>query len=236
VINISEKQSDIKVYRHELKYYLNKQKAFELIKIISNFMNKDEFNGENGEYFIRSLYFDTYNNLDYYNKLIGVSERKKIRLRIYDFDAKKVKLEIKNRYGPYMMKETVTISSEDATILISGNSNNLLNYQSNITNSIYKLMHHTLYRPTLLVDYEREAYTYPFDNIRITFDKNIRVNNYDFNLFNNKINMTPMLESDVFILEVKYDHMIPSFLLNIISTITAQRSSISKYCLGRLKI
>jgi len=74
-----------------------------------------------------------------------------------------------------MMKETVTISSEDATSLISGNSSNLLDYHSSITNSVYKIMHHSLYRPTLLVDYEREAYTYPFDNIRITFDKNVRV-------------------------------------------------------------
>lgn len=233
MINISEVQSDIKVYRHELKYYINKQRAFELIKIISNFMDKDDFNGDNGEYFIRSLYFDTYNNLDYYNKMIGVSERKKLRLRIYDLDTETVKLEIKNRYGPYMMKETVTISSDDANSLISGNSSKLLEYQSSITNSVYNLMHHSLYRPTLLVDYEREAYTYPFDNIRITFDKNVRVNNFNFNLFSNKVNMIPVLESDVFILEVKYDHMIPHFLLNTISTITTQRSSISKYCLGR---
>ena len=199
-------------------------------------MNKDDFNGENGEYFIRSLYFDTYNNLDYYNKLIGVSERKKLRLRIYDFNTEKVKLELKNRYGQYMMKETATISSEDAIDLISGNSSNLLNYNSTMTGSVYNLLHHSLYKPTLLVDYEREAYTYPFDNIRITFDKNVRVNNFDFNIFSNKINMVPVFDSDVFILEVKYDHMIPSFLLNVISTITAERSSISKYCMGRRKI
>ena len=199
-------------------------------------MNKDDFNGDNGEYFIRSIYFDTYNNIDYYNKMMGVSERKKLRIRTYDLKVDKVKLEIKNRYGPYMMKETATISRDDAISLISGNSNKLLDYQSTITNSVYKLMHHSLYRPTLLVDYEREAYTYPFDNIRVTIDKNVRVNNYDFNLFSNKINMIPVLESDVFIIEIKYDHMIPSFLLNIISTITTQRFSISKYCLGRMKI
>ncbi len=230
---IVEIQSELKVYRHEVKYYMNKNYAYEFTEVIKKLMKKDNYSGDKGEYFIRSLYFDTYNNSDYYNKIIGVPERKKIRLRLYDIESKEVKLEIKNRYGPYMMKETVTISRDDASDLITGNSDNLLAYQSRTANSVYRYMHDTQYRPTLLVDYEREAYTYPFDNIRITLDKNVRVNTYDFNLFDNKVNMLPVLDADIYILEVKYDNMIPYFLLNLISSIPSLRQSISKYCLGR---
>jgi len=233
VRTINDSKNELKVFRHELKYYMKKKYAYELTEMIKKFMKKDEFNGDNNEYYIRSLYFDTYSNIDYYNKIIGVSERKKIRLRLYDLESSTVKLEVKNRYGPYMMKETVTISSEDARELISGSSNSLLSYQSNTANSVYHYMHDTLYRPTLLVDYEREAYTYPFDNIRVTIDKNVRVSTYDFNLFNNLTNMIPVLEADVFILEIKYDNMIPNFLLNLISSIPSIRLSISKYCMGR---
>lgn len=230
---MNEVKGGLQVFRHELKYYINKKYVYELSEILNKLMRKDEYCDEKGEYYIRSLYFDTYNNLDYYNKIIGVSERKKIRLRLYDLEASSVKLEIKNRYGPYMMKETVTITREHAWELLSGRSNSLLSYQSSTANSVYHYMHDTLYRPTLLVDYEREAYAYPFDNIRVTIDKNVRVSTYDFNLFDKLTTMLPVMEADICILEIKYDNMIPIFLLNIISSIPSVRLSVSKYCMGR---
>ena len=50
-------------------------------------------------YMIRSMYFDSINDDDYYEKLSGEVNRKKIRLRIYDKEGELVKLEIKQKYA-----------------------------------------------------------------------------------------------------------------------------------------
>ncbi|GAA0720952.1 polyphosphate polymerase domain-containing protein [Clostridium malenominatum] len=235
-INIDRVQKDIQVYRHEEKYYIRKVRAFELSGLLKAYMKKDEHGDGDGSYWIRSLYFDDYRNSDYVNKQDGIADRKKLRLRIYNLESNSVKLELKNRYGIYMMKESATISNCDAKLMISGESSNLLNYNSVVATKVYYLMHKALYRPKVIIDYEREAYTYPFENIRVTIDKNIRASNSDFNIFNDKINMLPVIEDDVYVLEIKYDNMFPEFLQKVISTYTVSRSSVSKYCLGRQTI
>jgi hypothetical protein len=233
---INKLQNDIKIYRHEEKYYISKVRAFELSCILKGYMKKDKHADADGSYWIRSLYFDDYSNKDYMDKQFGLLERKKLRLRIYNAKTNSVKLELKNKYGAYMLKESVNISSHDAKLLISGESSNLLNYDSAVAAKVYYLIHKTLYQPKILIDYEREAYTYPFGNIRVTIDKNIRASNSDLNIFNDKINMLPVIEDQVNVLEVKYDNMFPEFLQKLLSTRTLSRSSVSKYCLGRQAI
>lgn len=232
-IKIDKLQKDIQVYRHEEKYYINKVGAFELSSLLKGYMKKDQHTLADGSYWIRSLYFDDFVNTDYHDKLSGVSERKKLRLRIYNTSTNSVKLEIKNRYGVYMLKESASISSDDAKLLILGQASNLLNYDSIVAAKVYCLMHNALYQPKVLIDYEREAYTYPFENIRVTIDKNIRASTSSFNIFTHGIYMLPALQEDVHILEVKYNNMIPEFLQKLLSTFTINRSSVSKYCLSR---
>lgn len=221
------------VYRHEIKYFINKKQAAELKLFLRSYMNLDSNINNTGSYWIRSLYFDTIDNKDYYEKIIGHNNRKKIRLRIYNTSTKVVKLEIKNKYNNYILKETTTISREDANKLICGDCNSLLNYDQNVTNKVFALMHSNLYRPTVIIDYEREAYLYDFHNIRITIDKNLRSYFNPYDLFEKDICMIPVINDDVFILEVKYDHIIPIFLQKVLSNFMLQRSQISKYCMGR---
>lgn len=221
------------MYRHEVKFYIDKKCAYELSNILRCCMNPDIHNKNDGSYWIRSLYFDTFSNVDYYDKTNGVSIRKKIRLRTYDLSSNKVKLEIKNKNELYILKETATISKEDSILLIEGNSTPLLKYKSNTANKVFYIMHKTLYRPVVMIDYEREAYTYGFENIRVTIDKNIRTSCNNFAMFNETTNMLPALNSDIFVLEIKYDHTLPAFLQKILSSYTLDRTSISKYCLGR---
>ena len=82
-------------YRHEIKFYINKRQAAELRLFLTKNMRLDTNTDETGSYWIRSLYFDTVENKDYYEKTIGCNIRKKIRLRIYDISTKIVKLELK---------------------------------------------------------------------------------------------------------------------------------------------
>ena len=78
----------LKVLREEKKFLLSypeyKSKDFYLSRLLHGDLN----NGVNG-YRVRSLYFDTVYDSDYFEKLNGIENRRKIRLRIYSpYDTK----------------------------------------------------------------------------------------------------------------------------------------------------
>lgn len=220
-----------RVYRHELKYYMSNMEAVYLRNLLSATLKRD-VHVRNQDYYIRSLYFDTIDKRDFEEKLLGVSERKKIRLRIYSVESNTVKLEVKNKYENYSIKETVTISREDAERLIAGETEVLLNYDNSVAHKVYACMKKERYEPTVLVDYDREAYLLPIENIRITFDKKVRAA-ADQRLFSKNLLMNGIMNPDLCILEVKYDHYLPQYVTNMISSCTLQNSAISKYGLAR---
>lgn len=222
-----------KVYRHELKYYIGYSDYKYLKEKFKNIMEVDYNAKINNQYWIRSLYFDTIRNSDYYDKTMGTEKRKKIRLRIYSVNQEKVKIEIKNKFGQYMLKETDIIYRKDAYELIKGNRAVLLKYNTQVCNKVYYLMSMDYYRPSIIVDYEREAFFYPIENIRITFDKNIRSSIGDFDIFNENLHMTPIFHEPTMVLEVKYNRVLPIWIKRSLSNCNGANSSISKYCISR---
>ena len=88
----------LKVSRFEFKYQIDFAQYASLTNILKSVLLEDKNNGING-YPIRSLYFDSYDNSDFYEKLNGQENRKKIRLRTYSPESPVVKLEIKRKIG-----------------------------------------------------------------------------------------------------------------------------------------
>ncbi len=226
-------KEQVKVYRHELKYFTSFSNHKILSEVFRNTMEKDPHGDENNEYWIRSLYFDTIENDDFYDKVMGSKVRKKIRLRIYSVHQSWVKIEIKNKYNQYILKETVSLSKEEAKALIGGSKEILLNSNNSTLNRAYYLMTKDYYRPVVIVDYEREAYISPIQNIRITFDKNIRGSSVDFDMFNPNLNMQAIFDYPTMVVEVKYNKFLPTWITEILSAFHSARYAISKYCLGR---
>ena len=79
--------------RKEIKYIVPLAKALAVREQLDRLLQRDEHCAD-GPYLVRSLYFDSVNQIDFAEKLAGVSERKKVRLRIYGGDASLCKLEI----------------------------------------------------------------------------------------------------------------------------------------------
>jgi len=226
-------QKRVKVYRHELKYFISFSSHKILSELFRSTMSPDPNGNENNEYWIRSLYFDSIENDDFYDKQSGVKTRKKIRLRIYDVNQQWVKLEIKNKDEQYMLKETASLNHEEARALIAGDREFLLNPDNRTMNKVYYFMTRDIYRPVVIVDYEREAYVGPVQDIRITFDKNIRASMVDFDMFNPRLNMEPVFEEPTMVVEIKFNRFMPGWLKDILSAFHSERYAISKYCLGR---
>ena len=86
-------------------------------------------------------------------------------------------------------------------------------------------------KPSVIVDYKRLAYTYKFEDVRITFDEDIKSGRFNHDLFNEKISLYKALEDDGVILEVKYNNKLPKFINDIIKTVPMIRIAASKFAL-----
>ena len=215
--------------RHELKYHITPAEMSVLRNLLKPVMQLDPNGNENNEYHIRSLYFDTINDDALEEKIAGVGNRKKYRMRIYNFSDKVIKLECKSKYGDLISKQSVSIPRELADQLIAGDPDGLQRMRHPLLHDMFREMRTKLLRPVVIVDYVREAYIHPAQEVRITFDKQLRTGLHSSDMFNPMLPTFPVFDDPVEILEVKYDEFLPSHIQAILSGITAQRSAISKY-------
>lgn len=223
----------VSVFRSENKYLISKEDALALREKLDRVLTRD-IHGESGGYLVRSLYFDSIENQDFNLKLAGVEIRKKIRIRTYSADADKCKLEVKQKNGDLQHKVSLWITREEAGELTRGNYSVLTRYfdQSPDAVYIYTVMVMGCYRPVVLVEYDRVAYTHPLYSTRITLDMYLRSSETNFDLFSKEPVYTPqMLESHV--LEVKYNEKLLVFLSEILKSFHLTKCSVSKYCISR---
>ncbi|MBR5224060.1 MAG: polyphosphate polymerase domain-containing protein [Clostridia bacterium] len=215
--------------RHELKYFITPAEMSVLRNVLTPVMQLDPNGDENNEYHIRSLYFDTINDDALEEKIAGVGNRKKYRMRIYNFSDKVIKLECKSKYGDLISKQSVSIPRDLAEQLIAGDPEGLQRMRHPLLHDVYREMKTHLLRPAVIVDYVREAYIHPAEDVRITFDKTLRTGLYSHDIFNPSIPTYPVFDDPVEILEVKFNEFLPTYIQAILSGVTAQRSAISKY-------
>ena len=215
--------------RHELKYHITPAELSVLRSVLTPVMQLDPNGNENNEYHIRSLYFDTINDDALEEKIAGVGNRKKYRMRIYNFSDKVIKLECKSKYGDLISKQSVSIPRDLAEQLIAGDPDGLQRMRHPLLHDVYREMRTRLLRPVVIVDYIREAYIHPAQDVRITFDKQLRTGMYSSDMFNPMLPTFPVFDDPVEILEVKFNEFLPTYIQSIISGVTAQRSAVSKY-------
>ena len=225
-------QKPIKM-RHEQKYYISQGDAFYLSTLLSRTMQRDKNADANGEYHIRSLYFDDCFNSALSDKLDGVKNRHKYRIRIYNFSDKVIRLERKSKHGDYISKMSCGISRDLAEQIIAGDPYGLETLNHPLLQDVYRMMTTKLLRPAVIVDYVREAYIHPCEETRVTLDKQLRTGYLSNDLFNPQLPTYPCLDQNQTILEIKYNRRFPEFILPITSSIPAQRSAISKYTICR---
>ncbi len=218
--------------RHELKYLLSPWQAEVLRRNITPVLSLDPNAKKNGgEYHIRSLYFDTAFDDALYEKLSGVSNRQKYRMRIYNYSDKEIFMECKSKFESLISKRSVKIPRDLADQLIAGDPSGLENTSSGLLRDVYREMRTRLLHPVVIVDYSREAYLHPAENVRITFDKNLHTGLLSTDIFNQYLPTMSPFNQDYTILEVKYDRVLPPYIKDILSFSLpeALRSAVSKY-------
>ncbi len=220
-----------KLFRQEIKSLLSPTQALLLENRISAVLQPDMHAGPEGAYFIRSIYFDTGNDKAYREKLMGVSEREKYRIRMYDLDAATVQLERKEKKESLIHKEAVSISRECADQMVKGNFEGLLAYDHPLAADMYSKAKAEQLKPVVVVDYYRKAYTYPAGNVRITFDYRLQSKRIEDGVWNRNALYDVLGENTV--LEIKFNQYIPEHIRQLLCSVTTQRMAVSKYTLCR---
>ena len=220
------------VMRQEKKYLVCLSDMYRLSGLLSQVMLRDE-HGDSQGYRIRSLYFDTLDEDDFYDKIEGGELRRKIRLRIYDPDADFAMLEMKQKQGAYQKKRSLRMRREDALQLTAGHYRVLLTYAEPFAAECYGLMNRMCYRPKTIVEYQRQAFIAKENRIRITLDHHIIATESCFDLFAPNLNMYPVLDPFNVVLEVKYNGFLLSYIKTAVSQANRSELSVSKYCLAR---
>lgn len=223
--------------RHELKFYISWPQYEVLSRCLKGVLHLDANAVRNGgSYHIRSLYFDTIFDDALYDKISGVKDRDKYRMRIYNLSDREIFLECKTKVGALISKRSVKISRDLAEQLMAGDPAGLENTRSGLLRDVYREMRTRLLHPVVIVDYEREAYLHPAEEVRITFDMKLRSGLFSTDLFNKELPTVPVLDNEeTLILEVKYNRFLPPYIAELISFACpeAVQSAISKYTMCR---
>ena len=221
--------------RHELKFFISEMQYQVLSRQLDRVLWRDPNGDENNEYHIRSLYFDTIFDDALFDKLDGVQNRNKYRIRIYNFSDRLIKLECKTKVGSLISKRSLTIPRDLADQLIAGDTTDLEKTSSGLLSDVYREMTCGLLRPVVIVDYVREAYIHPAEEVRITFDKQLRSGMYSKDLFDPHVPTISPLDNQEIILEIKYNRVMPPYIRDLLTTYVggAVQCAISKYTICR---
>jgi SPX domain protein involved in polyphosphate accumulation len=184
-------------------------------------------------YLIRSLYFDQLDDNDFEEKIDGLEVRKKIRLRSYGENPQSAKLEMKQKQGMLQKKRSLTLNKEQSCRLVSGDYSVLLESSSSFAGECFGLMHMQCYRPKAVVTYTRKVFVANENEIRITFDHDIKGSESHFDIFSNDFVGNMIFDPSLVVMEVKFNGFLLSYIKDIISEVNASELAVGKYCLGR---
>lgn len=221
-------------FRHEIKHFINFSDSYVIRSRLKHIMIPDIFSNEDGKYKIRSLYFDNFHNKAFMEKINGVNNREKFRIRYYNNTTSLIKLEKKSKINGLCQKNTVIITEEECKMLLSGEIKWLLHSGNPLLIEFYSKIKNQLLKPKTVVDYIREAYTFNPGNIRITMDSDIKSGLFSKDFFNLSLPTIEASPMGQVILEVKYDDFLPEIIRDAIQTNERSSTSISKYATCRI--
>ncbi|TQR16433.1 polyphosphate polymerase domain-containing protein [Psychrobacillus soli] len=225
-------QKELK-FRHELKYYVNYHQYYLIRQRLRLLMKQDVHANENGEYHIRSVYFDDIENKALQEKQAGIENRHKYRIRMYNKSDAIIHVEKKIKRNTFIAKEKTPISRDTLDRLLVNDYTVLAHEVSPLLQEVYYEMKNRMLRPKVIVDYVREAYVARTGNVRITFDKELRTGLNKIDPFDPDLYPVKVLDEFVYILEVKYDEYIPNYIRDALQLNGLQRQAASKYTICR---
>lgn len=214
--------------RHEIKYRISYKDYLVYMSQLSKLLKKDA-HGQEGSYTVSSLYFDDVFHTGYYEKIDGLKTRHKYRIRYYDDDLSKMKLERKSKYDQMTHKDGLWLKEgfklEDI---------NHMDSDEGWLKIFYAKYRDEILRPSSFVRYERVAFSHIIGNLRVTFDRHVRGISHHPSLIMSDQALVPLLEDDIVVMEIKFEGIFPEFLRSIFASHSTMAESTSKYVYSKV--
>lgn len=219
-------------FRHEWKHEINLSDMYAIRQRLRTVMRSDE-NAVNGQYFIRSLYFDNIADKALREKLDGVNCREKFRIRYYNNNTELIHLEKKSKINGLGSKQNAMLSKQEVMAIVNGDYDWMIDSGRPLVCELYAKMKSQGLRPKTIVDYTREPFVYTPGNVRVTLDYNIRTGLLCTDFLNPDCVTIPAGNTSI-ILEVKWDEFLPSVIRDIVQLESRHTAAFSKYAACRI--
>lgn len=220
------------MYRAEDKFCCGAQEMYCLQERLGSVLQTDSNDNSSEGYSVSSLYFDDWWDSCLFDTMAGNRIRNKYRIRIYNQSLDTIKLEVKEKRDNRVLKKSKNITKEELQKLMNGECIEDLATMEDPATLFNLAMRTRGLRPKVIVSYERKAFIYASGNVRITLDRNIRSSN-NVTQFGKVESLQDFLREQDKILEIKYDELIPGFILQLLELGNMQQISYSKYQLCR---
>lgn len=220
-------------YRNELKHLITPGDRAAICAVMKVVAQLDPHAQAKGYYTIRSLYFDNMADKALREKLDGVNEREKFRIRYYDGDTSVIHLEKKVKRDGVGYKVSCSLTAEEAQCIIDGDILWMATDTRALVVELYAKMKGQGLRPKTIVDYERIPFVYGAGNVRVTIDFNIRTGLRCTDFLNPDCVTIPANGNDI-VLEVKWDDYLPTIIRHAVQLKGRRQTAYSKYAQCRI--
>jgi SPX domain protein involved in polyphosphate accumulation len=225
--------------RYELKYIIDPTTAAGVRDFARSFLQRDEhaIPSMGYAYPIYSIYLDSPGFTLYNSTVQGEKNRYKLRIRYYNDNPKSpVFFELKRRVHDVILKDRACVHRHAVAELLRGRCPRPEDLVKPDDADSYSCLRHFMDLAKginavarTIVYYHREAWVTPTDdNVRLTFDRNLRGARFDGRFVPPPdCWYTPKVEG--VILELKFDNRFPIWMHHLAQTFNLQRTSMPKY-------
>ena len=218
-------------FRHEWKHVINAADRI-IIRQRLQAVARSDAHAVDGEYLIRSLYFDDLRDSALREKIDGVDNREKFRIRYYNGDTSLIHLEKKCKIHGLCRKFSAALTKDEAQSIVDGTIDWMKDCGRPLVQELYTKMKNQGLKPKTIVDYTREPYIFAPGNVRVTIDYDIRTGLNKTDFLNPDCMTIPAGDSPI-ILEVKWDEYLPDIIRDAVDLKGRRETAFSKYAASR---
>jgi hypothetical protein len=184
-------------------------------------------------YSVYSVYWDSPSLRFFWEKIDGEKIRRKLRFRTYGSSAD-VFIEIKQRIDRTVQKRRLVWPLERVTDSFGSEGVGEIDddyAQHPLILEVLDLCHRYVLRPTVAVSYQRLAHFGIYEpDLRLTFDTRVQYSGLELDIAEPFETGRYVVDPRLSILEVKYSHHVPLWLMRLLTRFELTPVRISKYC------
>jgi len=240
----------LEVGRYELKYVLPVRRRNEVLDLIAPYVHPDPYarplpDGALG-YHVHSLYLDTPELADYFERLERRKIRNRLRVRTYghEGDGQPVFLENKRKSGRWVVKQRVPVCdaetwcSADEARPWAGLAGSICGKGEFVVRSFCQLVDGGGRVPVSVVHYRREVYLPREDrgdHVRLTLDRRVRAGVVSCARELYAPAKVDLIPEDWMVMELKFNRFRPAWMLELCRSLGVLAVPVTKFGLSIAK-